>query len=190
MRAFIAIPLPPEVKRYLKKMQESLAAARADVKWVEHENIHLTLKFLGEIDQHTVEKVTSYLDEIGGMTAPYVIRLSHCGAFPRIESARVIWMGIDQGELQTRALYNLIEERLHTIGVPCEDRPFSSHITLGRTRSGKNRAALAALLKKHCHDLGGQRPEFSAEKITLFKSTLTPRGPIYESLHEACLTLR
>ncbi|MDD5348166.1 MAG: RNA 2',3'-cyclic phosphodiesterase [Candidatus Omnitrophica bacterium] len=189
MRAFIAIALPPEIKRYLAKVQEKLAAGNADVKWVEPDNIHLTLKFLGEIDEPAREKIRSTISDIARSVAPFSVRLASCGAFPRIESARVIWMGVGQGERELQSIAGLIEERMSQLGIAREDRPFSSHITLGRTRSGKNLKGLAALLKDLCERQPDKIYEFQADRITLFKSTLTPRGPRYEIIHEACFTL-
>ncbi len=185
MRTFIAIELPQEIKDSLGRLQGKLKAAGADVKWVEPKNIHLTLKFIGEIDEQTQGKVSSGLKEISRASSPFGAALSSCGAFPDTSSPRVIWAGISQGDKEIKFIAQLIEDRLAAAGIPPETRAFSSHITLGRTRSSKNRRELAKLLLYLAEKpLEGQ---FAVNKITLFKSTLTPHGPTYEILKEFSL---
>jgi 2'-5' RNA ligase len=182
MRAFIAIELPQEIKDSLGRLQAKLKTAGADVKWVDPKNIHLTLKFLGEIDEQTKERVSTKLAEICSGRKQFNLSLSSCGAFPNTDSPRVIWAGIEQGDKEIKTIADAIEIQLESIGIPKETREFSSHITLGRTRSSKNRPELAKILS----ELSSKplKEQFPASKITLFKSTLTPRGPIYETLQD------
>jgi len=187
MRAFIAIELLPEVKDSLSRLQNQLKESGADVKWVEPQNIHLTLKFLGERDDKKIEKVMQILDEVAKDKNPFQIHVSSLGAFPKTDSPRVIWVGIDKGDYETKTIAKELEEKIAKIGIPKENRPFSSHITIGRTRSPQNREKLVQNLRKLKDSLCGQNLEFAATKITLFKSTLTPKGPIYEVLKEANL---
>ncbi len=182
MRTFIAIEIPQEIKDTLGRLQAKLKIAGADVKWVKTKNIHLTLKFLGEIDEQTQDRISLSLERLCRNRQPFSITLSSCGAFPNNHSPRVIWVGIKQGDNEVKEIAQKIEELSSIIGIPKETREFSSHITIGRTRSGKNRRELAELLDKLAQKpLEGQ---FPAQKITLFKSTLTPHGPIYEPLKE------
>lgn len=187
MRTFIAIELPQNFRNYLADIQNLLKATGADVKWVPLENIHLTLKFLGEIDDKKLDKVTEILDSVASGENQFFIRLDSLGAFPNTNFPRVIWSGIDKGDKETRKIANAIEERIATIGIPKEDRPFSSHITIGRVRSGLSRIKLTQLLNELQDKPGKENLEFAAGKITLFKSQLTPKGPIYEILKEASL---
>jgi RNA 2',3'-cyclic 3'-phosphodiesterase len=180
MRSFIAIELPQEIKDTLGRLQQKLKTAGADVKWVEPKNIHLTLKFLGEIDEPTKDRISSSLKEICRSKSAFSISLSSCGAFPTTDSPRVIWAGIKDGDSQVKAIAQHIENNLAQIGLPKEDREFSSHITLGRTRSSKNRKQLSELLS----NLKTLEGSFPAAKLTLYKSTLPPRGPVYEILQE------
>jgi len=186
MRTFIAIELPEEIKGYLRRLQDDLKATQADVKWVAPENIHLTLKFLGEVDDRKLDKIIEIIYETAKEKNKFQIRISSLGAFPKIDSPRVIWVGIDAGDKETKGISEELEERIAKIGIPKEDRPFSSHITIGRTRSSLNREKLVRDLKNRA-ELGAEKLEFYVTKITLFKSTLTPRGPIYEVLKEANL---
>jgi len=186
MRTFIAIELPSEIKDSLRRLQEKLKASKADVKWVEPNNIHLTLKFLGEIDDKKLEEIIKIIDDTAKEKNKFQIHISSLGAFPKIDFPRVIWVGVDIGDKETKQIAQELEEKIAKIGIPKEDRPFSSHITIGRTRSSLNREKLAQDLKNKA-ELNGERLEFYVTKIILFKSTLTPRGPIYETLNETNL---
>ena len=184
MRTFIAIELPKEIKDFLSRIQEQLKTSRAEVKWVEPKNIHLTLKFLGEIDNEKQNKITKIIEDVASAKKSFLLRLSSLGAFPKIDFPRVIWLGIDQGDKETKEIAKELEEKINKLGIPKEERPFSSHITIGRTRSSKNREKLVLALKTLGNNFGGKNLEFLVNKVVLFKSTLTPSGPIYEILRE------
>lgn len=185
MRTFIAIELPKEIKNYLAQIQDDLRATGADVKWVEPGNIHLTLKFLGDRDDKKVKQISCLLDEITKDTTTYQIKIFSVGVFPKIETPRVIWAGISDGDSETKIIAKQLEEEIARLGIPKEDRPFSSHITLGRTRSGLNLDKLSGKLTSMAGKITPQ--VFRVDKITLFKSTLTPKGPVYEALKEVKL---
>ena len=187
MRTFIAIELPKEIKDSLSKVQDKLKTSGADIKWVSPQNIHLTLKFLGEIDDKKLDKITQILEEITKNSNPYPLRLSCVGAFPKINFPRVIWIGIDKGNTETKEIAKALEENIAKIGIPKEDRPFSCHITLGRVKSSLNREGLVENLNNLANYTEKEKLEFLVTKITLFESTLTPKGPIYEALKEASL---
>ena len=187
MRAFIAIKLPKEIRDTLVRLQEQLKTSKADVKWVEPQNIHSTLKFLGEIEDKKLEGIITIMEDVAGDKHTYDIRISSLGAFPNISSPRVIWVGIDKGDSETKEIAKELEEKIAKLGIPKEDRPFSSHITIGRTRSPINRERLIRDLNNLQLKFAQENLEFLVTKITLFKSTLTPKGPIYEALKEANL---
>lgn len=186
MRTFIAIELPQEIKDTLGRLQAKLKVAGADVKWVEPKNIHLTLKFLGEIDEQAVSRISSSLEEVCRAGKPFTIELSSLGAFPDAASPRIIWIGLKRGNKEVKEIFQNIEKHLAILGIPREEREFSAHITIGRTRSGKNRQELTKLLLAPAQNLSEW--QFQVSKITLFKSTLTPRGPIYEVINEFLLS--
>ncbi len=187
MRTFIAIPLPKETKDLLSKLQNQLKSCGADVKWVQPQNIHLTLKFLGEINEEELNKISLVLEEMDNKISVFTVSIDSIGAFPRINSPRVIWVGPGSGDNEIKILAKELEERLNEIGISREEKPFSSHITLGRMRSGLKIDKLINGLKELTlpQQAGGR--EFPVHKITLFKSTLTPKGPDYEILKEANL---
>jgi 2'-5' RNA ligase len=187
MRAFIAIELPQETKDALARLQNQLKKAGADVKWVEPQNIHLTLKFLGDITDEQFQKISLIIDTVAKEDHPYNIRINELGAFPKIEQLRVIWVGIDSGDKETKKIAKALEEMIQKIGIPKEDRAFSSHITLGRTRSALNRNNLIDELRKRQENFKPENGEFVATKITLFQSILSPTGPTYKALKEGNL---
>ena len=188
MRSFIAIELPKEMRDSLGHLQEKLKACQADVKWVQPQNIHLTLKFLGEINEDELSKINLILDTLAKDKKSFLIRIASLGAFPKINYPRVIWVGIDKGDGETKGLARELEEKIEKIGLPKEDRAFSSHITIGRIRSNLGKDKLVASLTELQDYFKETTQEFTVNKITLFKSTLTPKGPIYEVLKEANLT--
>lgn len=189
MRSFIAIELPQETRQYLSRLQEELKMSDGDVKWVQPQNIHLTLKFLGEIDTKESEKVEKVIEEIAKDKLVFYARLCCLGAFPKINYPRVIWIGIDKGDVEIKQIAEALEEKTVTLGIPAQEKPFSSHITLGRVRSNLNRNNLIQKLQNLTQPSEQKPAEFLVKKITLFKSTLTPQGPVYEVLKEASLKI-
>lgn len=187
MRAFIAIGLSQETKERLALLQQKLKPYGDCVKWVEPKNIHLTLKFLGEIDEKKSEKISSIMDEVACVNTVFAARISSIGAFPKIDYPRVIWVGIDKGDKESVRIAEGLEEKIARVGIAKEKRKFSSHITIGRVRPEKKYGKLAEGLKDCIRDFEKEWPEFEVKNITLFKSTLTPTGPIYEILKEASL---
>ena len=184
IRAFIAIELNSDTQEGLARIQSELRSARADVKWVKPQNIHLTLKFLGNIDSSQAEKIKQILDEIGNKFKSFESDLNELGAFPKPNSPRVIWVGMQKGKDQVISIVNDLENKISEIGILREDRTFHPHVTLGRLRSPHNRSGLVEFLEKN-----KTIPplNFTADKIVLFKSTLTPQGPIYEPLAQVSL---
>ncbi len=187
MRAFIAIELPKKIKDALAQLQQKLKSTGADAKWVAPENIHLTIKFLGEINDEQLGKITLILEETAKNHSSFQLRINSIGVFPKINFPRVIWVGADLGDEECKKIAAELEEKTAQTGIPKEKREFSSHITIARVRSPSNRDKLVQELD----NLAGYFPktnlQFNAAKITLFKSTLTPKGPIYEVQKEASL---
>jgi 2'-5' RNA ligase len=189
MRSFIAIPLPEEIKDFLNRVQEILKTTQADVKWVKPANIHLTLKFLGEINNQQAEEIKKIIRQVCKDKASFQAILLSLGAFPRIDQPRVIWAGIAEGNEKIKQIVQELNQEIdQLLGLPGEKKPFTSHITLGRTRSGLKREKLAAKLKEFQNQIDEGPKKFKIDRIVLFKSTLTPQGPIYEELYSANLT--
>lgn len=187
MRAFIAIELPKEIKDHLSRIQAQLRTAGADVRWVDPKNIHLTLKFLGEIDDKKKSDIIEIIEDTAKNNNQFLARICCAGAFPKISFPRVLWVGIQEGDKETKEIALALEEKIDKLGIPREDRPFSSHITIGRIKSTSNREKLVRELETIAANLNKESLIFSINKITFFKSTLTPHGPVYEILKEATL---
>lgn len=182
MRTFIAIELPTDVKERLKGIQETLRKTDSDVKWVDPNNIHLTLKFLGEVSEEKIPVVKAAIKRIAQQNSPYPLSISGIGAFPRISSPRVIWAGVRTGENETARIAEQLEEDFSAMGFPKEERKFSCHITLGRIRSSAGIQRLVKLLTDSGAALLPENLGFFASAITLFQSRLSPQGPAYEPL--------
>jgi len=179
MRCFIAIQLSQEIKQALGQIEQELQKGIRGVKWVKPDNIHLTLKFLGNIGEETVEDIKKILDEAVSGVRPFKIRLSAAGAFPSPSRPRVIWVGIGEGKNESTELADRIDEETAHLGIEKESRAFHPHLTLARVKFLKERDAV----KDAFASLKVPQAEMSAKKITLFQSTLTGEGPVYTAIH-------
>lgn len=176
IRTFIAVNLNPEIKEYLTSLQTNLNIPETKIKWVEKNNLHLTMKFLGYISLEQTELIKSELKEIASRYSPFVIRLSSTiGAFPTYKMPRIIWVGIKEGISELKELYNSIENKLSNKGFPREDKDFSGHITIGRVKFIRDKTNFIQILKRI------EVNNFTQEvgSIDLMESKLTPSGPIY-----------
>jgi len=184
MRVFIAIVLSPEAREELRALQSSLKKAGADVKWADPENIHLTLRFLGDCGRKIMPSVKSALSDAVSDFGQFYIGLEGIGAFPGLSSPEVIWAGVSKGARESGALLDSISSRLAELGITDEERKFSPHITVGRVRSGKN----IDLLKKAIKDLRFRASSKTlVDRVALLDSRLSAAGPIYTPLSEAML---
>lgn len=181
MRAFIALELSEEIKLELARLEGKLKKVDTDIKWTKPENAHLTLKFLGEIDESKAEEVKSGLDKISASQKPFEMSLFKLGAFPSMDHMRVIWVGTDKGCSEVEKLASLVEEVAEKCGFFREDRPFNAHLTLGRVKSAKNKEAL----KKKLLTLDVKPVSCTIKSIVLFQSTLHPTGPIHTPIYKA-----
>lgn len=188
MRTFIAIELSEPIRNALSQIEAHLKYSGADVKWVREENIHLTLKFLGEIPEENIAKIKSILDEIGKSTPPFEISIKDIGAFPKIENLRVIWVGLDKGADESKILAERIDEALSKIGFQKETRAFAAHLTIGRVRSAKNKETLKEKVLSAGNSILNTQYSQLISSIILFQSTLKPDGSVYTKLHEARLS--
>ncbi|MDP3786189.1 MAG: RNA 2',3'-cyclic phosphodiesterase [Candidatus Omnitrophota bacterium] len=178
-RAFIAIELNEGIHSELASLQSVLKKSNADVKWVAPESIHLTLKFLGNIDTQKINEIEKILHEIAAGVEPFVLTLKGIGAFPKLDYPRVIWVEVESGAPQSEQLARSIEERLEGIGIPREDREFHAHITLGRVKSLNNKDKLKETIEATKFEA---KSVVDVNHLTLFESQLTRDGSIYTPL--------
>ncbi|WP_297069757.1 RNA 2',3'-cyclic phosphodiesterase [Thermococcus sp.] len=177
MRAFIAIDLNDEVREGLVRAQERIGNKAAKIKFVEPENLHVTLKFLGEIDDATAEEVKKALAEVAKKHRKHRVRVKGIGTFPNPNYVRVIWAGIEN-DGGIKAIAADVERDMRRLGFK-KEKDFVAHITLGRVKFVRDRLELAMALKGLANEDFG---EFEVNAIELKKSTLTPKGPIYETV--------
>lgn len=175
-RTFIAVAIAKSVRERLVALQNQLRAAAQQVKWVEPENLHLTLKFLGEVGEQDLYAVCKAAEQAVTDRAPFQMNMAGVGAFPNPNRPRVIWAGVWQGAPEITSIHESLEQVFRVQGYPREDRPFTPHLTLGRMRQPKPTPQLAAALHKLAGWEGG--PTFVRE-ILILSSQLSPQGSTY-----------
>ena len=181
-RAFIAIDLPETVRRFLAEVQETLKSYRLPVKWVRPQNIHLTLKFLGEVETAQTAKIAAAMTMAAKDLADVCLTAKDVGVFPDLKRPRVIWAGV-KGQLEIlQDLQRALDDHLAELGLPRDPRTFYAHLTLGRVK-GK---IVLSRLKTVIDGLKGAESEpFEVDRIVLFKSELRPTGAVYTQVHQA-----
>jgi 2'-5' RNA ligase len=182
IRSFIAFDLENDaVLNRIAAAQKLLVQTGADLKLVEPRNIHVTIRFLGNITPATAEKIHDEMKPV--QFTPFTARISGIGAFPNPRYPRVVWAGITEGSDQLRSVFSQLEPRLQTLGFAPDSRGFSPHLTIARVRSPRNKPQLTEFLNKNAkYDFG----TINARCLRLKKSVLTPRGPVYSTLKEYC----
>jgi len=182
IRSFIAFDIDSEsVLKNIADAQDLLAKTGADLKLVEPKNIHITIRFLGNITTNMIERIFEEMKKV--QFTPFDVKIHGIGAFPNLRYPRVLWSGITEGADQLRSIFNQLEPRLRSLGFAPDPKGFSPHFTIARVKSGRNKAELARLMnEKANYEFGAVR----ATCLRLKRSDLTPRGPIYSTLKEFC----
>jgi 2'-5' RNA ligase len=188
LRAFIAIEIPKEIKSRIDSQTAALRrAAGRSVRWVTINNIHLTLKFLGEISESNIEILKQALETEAGRARSFEIEVKGLGAFPNPRRPRVIWVGLEAPP-HLAALQHNIDAATSRIGYPGDEKAFSPHLTIGRVREQcppeESRALRDTLETTQLASLG----RFAAGAIHLFRSDLKSDGPVYTCLSTAHLS--
>lgn len=179
IRSFIAIELGDKEKRSLERIQSKLKRELPPVRWVKPAAMHLTLKFLGCVEEDQVPKIVDSMKSAAGGCMPFRVHLSGLGAFPNPRNPRIIWIGIREESGALKRLAGELEKLLSGIGIEPEDRPFSPHLTLGRVKErGDGNVFDGVLTAFKDQDAG----EAQVDRISLMRSDLTPQGPIYSAL--------
>lgn len=163
------------MRENLARIERKIIPHRGRIKWVKKENIHLTLKFLGEVDEEKVDKIGSKIGEICVNFSPFNLSFSSIGAFPNMRSPRVVWVGVKNGGKEVVELMKRIETALVSLGFEKEKRDKTPHITIGRF---KNRGSLS--FTNEVKDFGSRL--FPVKELWLIRSELKREGPIYTSI--------
>ena len=181
IRTFLAIDIPKEITDSMEKIQYRLRNSLKEgmIRWTKPNSIHLTIKFFGSISDRDIEHITGLLkDSVKGFK-PFELTVEKVGVFPNSRQPRVLWLGITGGDNSFMTLQKQIDDDLHGIGFPREERPFRPHLSLGRTKAHRGIEGLAAVLEEFKDYRAGT---FPAAGLTLYRSDLRPEGPIYTKL--------
>lgn len=185
IRTFVAVEASPAVRQAAGQLIGQLRQSPAVVKWVEPENMHLTLKFLGDVDPRQIHEVCSAVQRATEKVASFELEVRGAGAFPNVRRPGTIWLGAGEGDEQMAALFRPIEKALERLGFRREPRRFHAHLTLGRARrGGPGVEELGELLGRHADYQAGR---MTVRQATVFSSRLGPEGPTYEVLGHARL---
>ena len=179
IRAFLAIELPDSLRPGLAQVQEELKRSRADVRWVPVGNIHLTLKFFGNVPEDEIEALAQAARQAAAEAAPLQLQVTCAGAFPSPQAPRVVWLGLGGDVLPLTQLFYRLEKAFAPLGYLPEGRAFNPHLTLGRVKSPANRERLTGMLAK-MPPLDW--PPFFVKELILFQSVLSPQGSKYTAL--------
>lgn len=172
MRSFIAVDIKDEK---VEAAVEELTKVKADVKIVEPQNLHLTLKFLGEIPEDVIEKIHAAMQASLKSFQPFEVSLRSIGVFPSLKYMRVVWVGFREGREKLIQMQRSLDANLRELNFKPEQR-FDPHLTIGRVKSQRGKEELRNFVLKH------EDTDFGSalvDKVELKKSVLTPKGPIY-----------
>lgn len=179
MRTFIAIDFSEGIKARLVELQNRIRSQVPSLSWVKPEQLHLTLKFLGEIDESVAPTVGNAIGEVTARVSPLDLTLKGAGTFGPRDSASVIWVGIkDTGQ----TLYKLqadLEAALEPLGFPREERPFKPHLTLARNKNPRQSQQVRKQVDREANFAGGCE---HVESLTFYQSVLGRDGPVYSVL--------
>ena len=192
IRAFIAVDISQEARDVLGETVDRLQKKDiSGVRWVRSEGIHLTIKFLGDIEYSVVDEVLSVMERAVGETRPFSLSLSELGAFPSLTNLRVIWVGLD-GELDVlNQLHESIDREVSSIeGFSRESRPFAPHLTLGRMRDHVSGELRRKAGKAIAEVPPGAEVGWQVSQVNLIQSTLRPSGAVYQVLGSCTLHSR
>lgn len=178
MRLFVAIELNEAIKKELQAVQDQLAEFNRTVRWAKPEQIHLTLKFLGEVPDQDTEGICQAAEEVASQCPPFELRLAECGCFPPRGPVRIVHVAVEDGEQTLQHCRDLCEEAYEKLGFACEVRPFSPHLTIGRVREDRTRGQLrSAIERASCKQLVQ-----SVNSLCVVQSQLHPQGARYANV--------
>jgi 2'-5' RNA ligase len=187
IRTFIAIELPEDVRQQLDQIEHEIQAragdmARKAVRWVPASNMHLTLKFLGEVSTGNVQSLARMVQGEAARHAPFTFTVGDLGAFPNIRRPRVIWVGA-HAPADLLTLQKTIEAETRRLGYPAEERPFSPHLTLGRISQNARPEEVTQVARALGEMRVGVIGHVKVDRLHLFRSDLHPSGAVYTPLH-------
>ena len=182
IRSFIAFDIDDKsMLRKLSEAQDQLVNTGASLKLVNPENIHITMRFLGDIHPSMIDAIHGEME--GVSFTSFNVELRGIGVFPNMKYLKVVWAGIQKGSDELKNVFDQLEPRLRKLDFKPDSKGFSPHLTIARVRTGRNKAELMKCVEElRDHEFG----VLKAECLRLKKSVLTPKGPIYSTLKEVC----
>ena len=180
LRTFVAVEIDSAIRLRAEQLIERLSAAGADAKWVAAHNLHLTLKFLGEVPSLEVPRVCEAVRQGAAEVEPFELEVRGAGAFPDTRRPRTLWLGVGIGQEEMVALHDRVEEPLRKLGFRSEHRRYQPHLTIGRIRrGGPGVEELGQLIEKRADFHAGR---VKVSRVVVFSSQLGGGGPTYEAL--------
>ena len=179
IRCFIATELPLELKLKIDTYIDSLRNISPQIKWIKAKNLHITLKFLGEIPYELIEKIHNELSDVSTIVNPFEMSVRGTGFFPNQNKPRVIWLGLQNDSKNSIfKLHEWIDKKLQALGFEREKRRFSPHLTLGRIKFPDNIQKLSEFINKNEF----KSEFFKVDQIILMRSELKPTGAEYSQI--------
>lgn len=179
VRTFIALKLDDSLHESIRKVIEKLACSKAGVKWVVPQNVHLTLKFLGNVEEGRLPEIYAACQRAASGSKSMELEIRKLGCFPNSRRPRVVWLGIEKDSEALRHLQKKVERELEFIGFPRENRKFRAHLTIGRVKGQQGVSKLSQLIEEENNIFVGS---MRADNFSVMKSRLLPDGPIYTEL--------
>ena len=181
MRAFVAIEMNDPVRDALDALSIRLRESAARVSWVKPKNVHLTLRFLGEVDEAQVDRLGEILAVAYQSVPPFTLTVGDVGAFPNVRRPQVVWVGVGPADGPLCVVQRVAEEAARRVGLPPETKRFSPHVTLGRVRDDRAGDDLRVALERENGFVAG---DITVQRVALLRSTLSPKGSIYTPIRE------
>ena len=179
VRTFIAIEIPENILSDIRELQQNLRHFGIDIRWIRPENIHLTLKFLGDVPAANIDGIFRAISKAAEKVSSISLKAKGIGMFPGIKHPRVLWVGLDGQLDDLMRLQKTVDANLKDMGFPLERRPFKGHLTIGRIKVKLNTKTFGDALTTFGNF---ETQTFTADKITVFKSELKPQGAVYTRL--------
>ena len=186
IRSFLAFELPSQIRQVLLRVHDELKRSKLDVRWVRPEGIHLTVVFMGDVQEADISPIVKGIGEACLTYGPFPVALRSMGCFPNSRKPSVLWLGVESDLERMSRFRDDLQEKLLPFGIQAEKRDFRPHLTLGRFKKpGRSPAELEELLSKH---RGLTSPVCPLNELILFKSDLKPGGAVYAKMGSWALT--
>ena len=183
IRTFIAIKLPTEVKQVARQIQNQLGESIEGIKWVKHENLHLSVKFLGNVEENRINDIATAVKNAVKESSVMNLKTGHLGVFPNEKSPRILWLGLEGDVPDFIRMSKNCESELAKLGYEIDARENKPHITIGRIRSTKKQKGVINILK----DIPIESILFRVDALKLMRSELNRNGAVYTNLQSVKL---